>query len=249
MEGEQQQRYYELGKSYWWLAGKYRIIHDVLLRLLPPGGNPRLLDLGCGPGNMLDFLAGQGDVFGSDYSKDALRFCRGRGYERVFRADFHRLPLKAASFDVVTCIDVIEHLKEDRRAIDELYQTIRPGGHLLVSVPAFMTLWGDHDELYGHYRRYSAGELRQKLTDARFEILKLSYFEPLFFVPLWLYRKAKRLRPRQGGIAQKDDFVAFPKALNAVLTEVIAMERFPLRHVSFPFGVTLLAVARRPLAG
>lgn len=249
MEAEQQRRYYELGRSYWWLAGKYRIIHDVLLRLLPPGSKRRLLDLGCGPGNMLDFLAGQGDVFGSDYSADALRFCRGRGYERVFRADFHRLPLKPAAFDVVTCIDVIEHLAEDRRAIDELFEAIRPGGHLVVTVPAFQSLWGDHDELYGHHRRYSGRELREKLAAARFEVLKLTYFEPLFFVPLWLYRKAKRLRPRKGGIAQKDDFVALPKRLNSLLTEVIAMERFAIRHFSFPFGVTLLAVARRPQAG
>jgi len=246
VEGEQQQRYYELGKSYWWLAGKYRIIHDVLLRLLPAGGGARLLDLGCGPGNMLDFLAGHGKVFGSDFSADALRFCRGRSHERVFRADFHRLPLKAGSFDMVTAIDVIEHLQDDRRAISELYQIVRPGGHLVVTVPAFQSLWGDHDELYGHFRRYRLRELREKLRAAGFEIVKMSYFEPLFFVPLWLFRKWKRLMPRKGGLAQKDDFVATPGPLNALLTEAIALERFALRHVSLPIGVTLLGVARRP---
>src|SRR5688572_24297989 len=247
MEGEQQQRYYELGKSYWWLAGKYRIIHDVLLRLLPSGGAARLLDLGCGPGNMLDFLAGHGKVFGSDFSADALRFCRGRRHERVFRADFHRLPLRAGSFDVVTCIDVIEHLQDDRRAISELFQVVRPGGHLVVTVPAFQSLWGDHDELYGHFRRYRLPELRAKLQAAGFDVVKLSYFEPLFFAPLWLYRKWKRLRPKRGGLAQQDDFVATPGFLNAVLTEAIALERFAIRHVRLPFGVTLLGVARRPV--
>jgi SAM-dependent methyltransferase len=246
VEGEQQERYYELGKSYWWLAGKYRIIHDVLLRLLPAGGATRLLDLGCGPGNMLDFLAGHGTVFGSDFSADALRFCRGRRHERVFRADFHRLPLREKSFDVVTAIDVIEHLQDDTRAIAELFQIVRPGGHLVVTVPAFMSLWGDHDELYGHFRRYRRRELRTKLQAAGFQVRKLSYFEPLFFVPLWLFRKWKKLMPRKGGLAQKDDFVATPGPLNAVLTEAIALERFALRHVSLPVGVTLLGVARRP---
>jgi SAM-dependent methyltransferase len=246
VEGEQQERYYELGKSYWWLAGKYRIIHDVLLRLLPAGGATRLLDLGCGPGNMLDFLAGHGTVFGSDFSADALRFCRGRRHERVFRADFHRLPLREKSFDVVTAIDVIEHLQDDTRAIAELFQIVRPGGHLVVTVPAFMSLWGDHDELYGHFRRYRRRELRTKLQAAGFQVRKLSYFEPLFFVPLWLFRKWKKLMPRKGGLAQKDDFVATPGPLNAVLTEAIALERFAIRHVSLPVGVTLLGVARRP---
>lgn len=246
MEAEQQQRYYELGRSYWWLAGKYRIIHDVLLRLLAPGAPVRMLDLGCGPGNMLDFLARHGEVFGSDFSADALRFCRERGHQRVFRADFHRLPLKPKSFDVVTCIDVIEHLADDRRALGELFLAIKPGGHLIVTVPAFQSLWGDHDELYGHYRRYRSGELRAKLAAARFEVLKLSYFEPLFFAPLWLFRKWKRIRPRRGELAQKDDFVALPGPVNALLTEAIALERFPLRFLSFPFGVTLLGVATRP---
>jgi SAM-dependent methyltransferase len=246
VEGEQQQRYYELGKSYWWLAGKYRIIHDVLLRLLPPGGRPRLLDLGCGPGNMLDFLTAHGVVFGADFSADALRFCRGRRHERVFRADFHRLPLRPSSFDVVTAIDVIEHLQDDRQAISELFQIVRPGGHLVVTVPAFMSLWGDHDELYGHFRRYRRGQLRAKLQAAGFELVKLSYFEPLFVAPLWLFRKWKRLRPKRGGLAQQDDFVATPPPLNALLTEAIALERFAIRYFSFPIGVTLLGVARRP---
>jgi SAM-dependent methyltransferase len=246
VEGEQQQRYYELGKNYWWLAGKYRIIHDVLRRLPARPEKARLLDLGCGPGNMLDLLAQEGSVYGSDFSADALRFCRSRQHLRVFRADFHRLPLRPASFDLVTCIDVIEHLSDDRRALAELYAAVRPGGHLVVSVPAFMALWGDHDELYGHHRRYRAGELGDKLREARFEVVKLSYFEPLFFAPLWLFRKWKKLMPRKGGLAQKDDFVALPRFANTLLTELLALERFAIRHVSFPFGVTLLGVARRP---
>jgi hypothetical protein len=76
-----------------------------------------------------------------------------------------------------------------------------------------MSLWGDHDELYGHFRRYRRGELRDKLQAAGFELVKLSYFEPLFLAPLWLYRKWKRLRPKRGGLAQQDDFVATPGPL------------------------------------
>ncbi len=247
MEGEQQQRYYELGKNYWWLAGKYRIIQDVLRRLpAAAAARPRLLDLGCGPGNMLDLLTERGEVFGSDFSADALRFCRSRQHLRVFRADFHQLPLRPESFDLVTCIDVIEHLSDDRRALRELHRTLRPGGHLVLSVPAFQALWGDHDELYGHFRRYRAAELRDKLREAGFEPSRLTYFEPLFFAPLWLFRKWKRLRPRKGGLAQKDDFVALPGFANAMLTELLALERFAIRHVDLPFGVTLLGVAKRP---
>src|SRR5262249_61487523 len=103
------------------------------------------------PGNLLDVLSEHGETFGSDFSAEALRFCRGRGHLRLLRADFHQLPLKADSFDLVTSIDVLEHLEDDRRAITELHRVLRPGGVLVVSVPAFQFLWGDHDTLYGHH--------------------------------------------------------------------------------------------------
>jgi SAM-dependent methyltransferase len=247
MEQEHQQRYYELGKTYWWLAGKYRIIQDVVARTVRGSARGRrVLDLGCGPGNLLDFLVPHGDTYGSDFSADALRFCTGRGYRRLFRADFQRLPLKSSSFDLVTCIDVLEHIEDDRRAVAELQRILRPGGILVVSVPAFQALWGDHDALYGHYRRYRTEQVRERLEAAGLRMLKLTYFEPLFFLPLWLYRNVKKLVLRKGGIQERDDFVKLPAAVNTVLTHLIAAERYPLRHVSFPFGVTLLAVAEKP---
>jgi SAM-dependent methyltransferase len=244
MEYEHQERYYRLGKTYWWLAGKYRIIADVVRRRFKPGRPAaRVLDLGCGPGNLLDFLSPYGSTYGSDFSADALRFCAGRGFARLFRADFHFLPVRADSFDLVTCIDVLEHLEDDRRAIGELHRILRPGGMLVVSVPAFQFLWGDHDTLYGHHRRYTTGEVRERLTAAGFEMVKLTYFEPLFVVPLWLYRNLKKLFVRGDAIAQRDDFIQLFPPLNRLLTQLIAAERFPIRYGSFPFGVTILAVA------
>ncbi len=249
MEQEHQQRYYELGQSYWWLAGKYRIIADVVRRFVSPAGAGRalrVLDLGCGPGNLLDYLAPHGDTFGSDFSQDALRFCAGRGFRRLFRADFHALPLRDDCFDLVTCIDVLEHLEDDRRAIGELVRILRPGGLLVVSVPAFKFLWGDHDTIYGHHRRYTTGEIRDRFEAAGLRMRKASYFEPLFLLPLLLYRNLKKALGRKGGLEQRDDFVRLPAPVNAALCQLIAAERFPLRFLSFPFGVTLLAVASKP---
>ncbi len=248
MEHEHQQRYYELGRTYWWLAGKYRVLQDVLRRsLAPPSGRLRVLDLGCGPGNLLDVLGEHGDVYGSDYSSDALRFCVGRGYRRLFRADFHSLPVRADAFDLVTCCDVLEHLSDDRRAMAELMRILKPGGLLVATVPAFQFLWGDHDTLYGHQRRYRAPELRERLRGAGFDVHRVTYFEPAYLVPLWLFRNFKKLFARGAGLAQRDDFVAFSRPLNALLSGLLAAERFPLRLMNFPFGVTLLALCRKPL--
>jgi SAM-dependent methyltransferase len=247
MEHEHQQRYYDLGKTYWWLAGKYKVIADVVRRSFRPvRPNPRVLDLGCGPGNLLDYLVPHGATYGSDYSADALRFCAGRGFPRLFRADFHTLPVRADSFDLVTCIDVLEHLSDDRSAIQELQRILRPSGLLIVSVPAFQFLWGDHDTLYGHHRRYTTAQVRERLEAVGLQIHQLTYFEPAFVAPLWLYRNLKKLFVREGGIEQRDDFISLFPPLNTILSHLIAAERFALRYVNFPFGVTILAVASKP---
>jgi hypothetical protein len=107
-------------------------------------------------------------------------------------------------------------------------------------------LWGDHDTLYGHHRRYRTPEVRARLEEAGFSVSTLTYFEPLFFAPLWVYRNLKKLFVRDGGIEKRDDFVALPRPVNALLTELIAAERFALRYVRFPFGVTILALAHKP---
>jgi SAM-dependent methyltransferase len=177
---------------------------------------------------------------------DALLFCAGRGYRRLFRADFHALPIASASFDLVTCIDVLEHLAEDRRAFAEIARILRPGGTLVLSVPAFQFLWGDHDTIYGHHRRYRTGVVRERLAAVGLEVERCTYFEPLFVAPLWLYRNLKKLVVRSERIEQRDDFIKLFQPLNTLLSHVIASERFPLRHFDFPFGVTILAVARRP---
>jgi hypothetical protein len=119
---------------------------------------------------------------------------------------------------------------------------------LVVSVPAFQFLWGDHDTLYGHHRRYRTAELRERLEKVGLEVLRLTYFEPLFLVPLWLYRNWKKLTVREGRIEKRDDFIALFEPLNTFLAHVIAAERFPLRFLNFPFGVTILAIARKSRA-
>lgn len=247
MDRQTQERYGELGEGYWWLAGKYRIVADLARCTFEPRSPaPRVLDLGCGPGNFLDMLSSFGRTYGTDFSVRALRYCAARGHARLATADFHDLPYRGDTFDLVSCLDVLEHLRDDRRAAGELARVLAPGGLLVMTVPAYEFLWGDHDVLYGHYRRYRASGLRSRLQEAGLEVLRATYFEPLYLPPLWLYRRWKLMWKRGAGLEQRDDFVTIGPRLNRFLTELLAAERFVLRHVNLPFGVTIAALARKP---
>ena len=247
MELELQARYHEVGNSYWWLVGKYEIIMDCIARLVTVDAQATVLDAGCGPGNLLDRLRTYGNVTGSDLSLDALRFCRSRGYRRLLRSQLDHLALRSETFDLVTAIDVLEHMPDDLAGLREIHRVLRPGGFVVLTVPAFQVLWGEHDELYGHYRRYRTAQVAALLEASHLEVLKLTYFQPLYFLPLLLFRRWKQLwrRTADQSPAQRDDFVHLTPWVNRLLTRLLAAERHVLRRWNFPFGATLLAVGRR----
>jgi len=252
MDTRKQARYYDLGRDYWWLVGKYRVIIEqcryFVLPRVSPSARWRLLDVGCGPGNMLDLLSAFGPgrarsvVFGADYSLDALLFSKGRGYTRLFALDAQMSPVRSGCFDLVSCVDVIEHLADDGAALREVSRVLRPGGHLVLTAPAFMSLWGSHDTMYGHKRRYTVREVRRKVTDAGLRVVKCSYFEPAYFVPLFVFRRVKRLL---FGLHRADDFVALPRWLNRALGRLLSLEARFLKRMDFPFGVTLVCIAQK----
>ncbi|HEX7409744.1 MAG TPA: methyltransferase domain-containing protein [Candidatus Binatia bacterium] len=248
LDVEQQARYHQVGNSYWWLSGKYEIVMDCIARVLLARKDLDILDAGCGPGNMLDRLSSRGAVTGSDLALPALSFCLSRGYKRLMLSKLDALALKSASFDLVTAIDVIEHIPDDVAGLREIHRVLRPGGTVVITVPAFQVLWGDHDDIYGHYRRYRVSQVAALMLANGFEVVKLSYFQPLYFLPLLLFRRWKKLteRNRSGRpIEQRDDFVAIPPWLNTVLTRLMVAEKYVLRHGKFPFGVTLVCVGRK----
>lgn len=243
MERNEQEQYYRLGTNYWWLVGKYRIVMDQISRHVGGQGGLRILDVGCGPGNTLDRLSAYGQGVGMDYSGDAVEYCRSRGYRRVFVGAAPALPVAEETFDLIVSIDVIEHVEDDAAAVGEAFRALKSGGLYVLTVPAFMILWGDHDELYFHHRRYRVPQIRKLVQGSGFRIEKLSYFEPAFFLPMLVFRRLKRLL---GPGHRKDDFIWVPGWLNAILGSMIGAERYWLRWLDFPFGVTSICVCRKP---
>lgn len=243
-ERDKQERYYRLGEEYFWFAAQNAIVEEMLDRRLPTaddGRRLRLLDLGCGPGNMLGRLARRGHAVGSDFSVDALAFARTKGLRSLLSSDSTALPFPPCTFDAVVALDVLEHVKDDRTALSEVARVVRPGGVFLFVVPAFPALWRHHDVMYGHFRRYRRREILDKVRGAGLTIERCEYIKCAFFLPLFAIAQAERL----GAAARRDNFYAASGWLNAALDAQIRWEHHAGLGRWLPFGVSLLCLGRR----
>lgn len=233
--------YDALGRTHWWLTSKYAVLRDVVRTQIPRGADlDPMLDVGCAGGA---FLAVLGDLacprFGVDENPEVLKRCK-REAVWVAAADALHLPYKDEAFSFVSAVDLIEHLPDDEAAVGEFHRVLRPGGWLLLCVPAFQTLFGKHDELFGHLRRYTRGQLRRVANGAGFSVRKATYIQPFFFPLLWVKR---RWFPGKDPLV--GDFSRPNPALNRALHAVLAAERFVIRHAGFPIGATLILLAQK----
>ena len=235
----------EVEGAHWWFAGRRRILESFVRRIIADlhvaGRAPRILDVGCGTGANLEMLAQFGAAEGVDVSEDALAFCRARGLNNVRRGAAEALPYAHHSFDLVTALDVVEHLDDDAAGLREMRRVLMPNGRALLFVPAFMWLWGVQDDVSHHRRRYTLPQLRERVRAAGFEVERATYANVTFFAPIL----AGRLIMRATGARPASENNLNVTALNGVLGQLLGAERFWLRHLNFPFGVSVVCVARR----
>jgi SAM-dependent methyltransferase len=238
---------FEVEDDHWWFVGRRAIVLAKVEQLLKRGrgDRPHLLDIGCGTGATLDALRGWGTVQGIDLSRLALGFSRQRGNDRVACASATGLPFSAETFDLVTALDVIEHLDDDVAGLREIWRVLKPGAAAILFVPAFASLWGPNDDQSGHRRRYRRGPLLAAVKAAGLEVVSVSYANIAMFGPIWLGRRLLTILGRE---EQSENRINHPQ-LNRWLARIFAAEAGWLRHRSLPFGVSLLCVARRPLTG
>jgi SAM-dependent methyltransferase len=228
-------------ERHWWYRGRRRVLRAQLDRLpLAPGA--RLLDAGCGSGRTLDELVRYGRVSGIDLSPQAVAAAQRRGHQDVRVGRVEQLPFADGTFDVVTCLDVIEHTPDDRASLAELRRVARPGGLLLVTVPAYQGLWSWHDEVNLHFRRYDSASLRAAAREAGWEVVGDTHFNSLLLAPAAAVRLAQRRRRRHA----HSDLDLTPPRLNGLLELPLRLEaRLVAAGTRLPAGLSLLAVLRR----
>lgn len=245
----------EVEDHHWWYRGRRRIIRAELDRLpLPRPAD--VLDAGCGSGRTLLELVDYGKVSGIELDPDVAAVARDRGLGDVVQGRLEELPWAENSFDLITCLDVIEHTPDDRRTLRELRRVCRPGGFLLVTVPAHQVLWSAHDEYNHHYRRYSRRSLRQAAGAAGWREGRMSAFNSLLLPPAAVVRLLRRGAAAAGGDtdgngrsshAAGDDLFTGPGWLNDTLEGPLRLEAGWLRRgFTLPLGLSLLIVLRKP---
>lgn len=237
---------FELESFYWWFVARRKLLNDLMAELRTSPAKTKLLDVGCGTGLNLSVLAKYGTAFGADTSPDALKYGASRGYDSLVLSNAEKLDFDEASFDVVTALDVLEHTDNDCTALKEVLRVLKPEGWLIVTVPAYGFLWTEHDEALHHRRRYTSHELRNKMTNAGFDMRRCTYFITLLFFPIFFLRFAQSLTKKS--IEPKTSHMILPGWLNALLVRLLDVERWMLRWINLPFGVSVVAVARKPAA-
>jgi len=230
----------KLEERHWWFVARRRILLSVLKRNLDLKEGLQILDVGCGGGATMGSLRRYGNVRGIDTSEEAVEYNRERGRE-VSLGAVESIPFADNSFDLVLALDVIEHVPNDLQALRELFRTLRPGGSLLVTVPALQMLWSAHDVINGHYRRYTLGHLRDQVETAGFEVVTATYFNTLLFPLIFALRWLWRFRPKNTA----SDLTELPQPLNALLTGLFSLEKLLVGHIRLPFGVSALCYARK----
>ena len=239
--------------KHWWFASRTRAILGLLDRFLPADPQRLVLDVGCGAGNMAHHLAHYGRVIGIDPNSKPLRVARQRGLE-VREGSADALPFADAAFGLVALLDTVEHVPNETGVFAECYRVLRPGGHLLVTVPALMWLWSQNDVLNAHQRRYTAPELASKLQQQDFQVLHKSYNNFFIFplaASLILLRRGraepKLASPHFDDEAYQVEMEAASPLVNTVLTGVGKVEAALVRRLALPIGTSIICLARKPL--
>ena len=242
MDEQYELQTHDVEDVHWWYRGRRRVLTEALRSLgLPP--NTRILDAGCGSGRNMVELAAFGTVTGLELAPASIEAARARGVGEVVGGSLAEMPFEDASFDLAGCFDVLEHLEDDLAALRELRRVVRPGGRMLVTVPAYPWLWSNHDVVNHHFRRYTRRTLLAATSETGWSPETVTSFNSLLLPAAVGHRLLERMRHSNG--RPSGDLESTPSSLNRLLERPLHLEASMIRRGRrIPAGLSLLAVFR-----
>lgn len=234
---------FSLEDHYWWFIGRRTVALNLLRAYLPyQSERAKILDVGCGTGVVLRELSQWSSPIGLDMSTLALGYCQTRKIRSIVQGDGIAMPIASQTLDAIIGLDIFEHIEDDVKAFEESFRVLKPKGVLVLSVPAFMSLWGPHDVALMHMRRYRKGNLIRKLADAGFEIERAGYSVFFLFPIVVVWRLFEKFKTGPA----KASLVKIPSWLNRFLILIQSFESGLIRRFDLPWGSSVLVVARKP---
>lgn len=222
-------------KDHWWFQGRRKIIQQALKKLNLY--NATILEIGAGTGGNIPLLQQFGQVDVLEPSPIARKYLAGHEKVKLIDGGLPEGLPKDKQYDLIALFDVLEHIKEDRLSLKCLHQQLKPGGKLVLTVPAYQCLFGPHDQNHYHFRRYSAHVLQNRLAFAHFKTDRISYFNCLLSPLIAL---ATLLEKRRGKAVARDKKPS--RIVNTILRGIFSFEALLLKLGNLPFGISILAI-------
>lgn len=243
MELREYHRLREHERSYWWHVGRRALLAALLRWGVPVEPDRPGLDVGCGTGENFPLLAPYGRFFGMEVTGELFGEGRERPRRPVVIARGEALPFADGSLGICSFFDVLEHIEAEDTFLREVHRVLRPGGLVALSVPAYPSLWSEHDVSLHHFRRYVRGTLKAALGRNGLTVMRATYAFAAVTPAVAVVRLLGRLLPRRR--APQTTYVTTPEPLNSLLVRVIELEAAWLSRADLPFGTSLLALARK----
>jgi len=235
--------------THWWYVSLRRLVVSTLKERFKQNQSLKILDAGCGTGGMLAVLKKEfpsGELFGIDYSEEAIRLTNARSGIDVRQGSVSALDFEDGSFDAVVSLDVLYHLGVDEPvAIKELFRVVKPGGYIVLNLPAFESLRGTHDIIVHTRERYTKKSVYQKLSFSEdIDSINLLYWNVLLFFPLFVWRKISNKFVKNTPNHSHSDINMTPKFINSCLNCLMYLDHFLAKRLAFPFGSSLFVIIK-----
>jgi SAM-dependent methyltransferase len=246
MERTYYKEYYHLERKNWWFIVRRKILQERISRLLNNPKDLEILNAGAATGSTSEMLSVFGNVVSLEYDEECCRFTREILTTPLVQGSILEMPFAGEHFDLVCAFDVIEHVEDDAVAVAEMYRVCKPGGYVAITVPAYMFLWGQHDVINQHYRRYTIKQLKTLAGQHNGKIIYTTYFNSGLFIPIAafriLMRMVEKINIRKKQDASSDHEVFGTEGFfNKLLSGIFSIDRILLKcGVRFPMGVSIM---------
>ena len=228
----------ELDELHWWYRARRRVLQSLIARRIALPPDARILEIGCGTGHNVLMLRQFGTVDAVEIDEDARAVAAKRLGQAIGNAPLPDLPgIADGAYDLIAILDVLEHVEADREALVSIAKKLKPGGHILITVPAHPWMWSAHDVANHHHRRYTKSSLSKVIGAAGLKLGAMSYFNSILF-PL---AAAVRVKDRLTGKEGSDDALP-PAPLNRLFEALFGLEAYAVGRVPMPPGVSLAAI-------